>query len=185
MARGVASLVIRQCNFKRWQSHLVLLVMFGLNGKIGIAKHVAPTRRPCLSSRASRTVFPIISLVRSLLHPSRRTRSSRRRRSRHDKKPSIVALPGPKPQPAPATSPENSEAARSKPAVPVPNPALRRASAPPPRIREAQVRKIPLQPTLKPKFRWKMRAQAMGPAPSPTTMQSNLPTKRCGRLPKI
>jgi hypothetical protein len=49
MARGVASLVIRQGNFKRWQSHLVLLVMFGLNGKIGIAKHVAPTRRPCLS----------------------------------------------------------------------------------------------------------------------------------------
>ena len=86
MARGVASLVIRQCNFKRWQSHLVLLVMFGLTGKIGIAKPVAPTRRPCPSSRASRTVFPIISRVRSLLHPSRRTRSSRRRRSRHDKK---------------------------------------------------------------------------------------------------
>jgi hypothetical protein len=92
MARGVASLVIRQGNFKRWQSHLVLLVMFGLNGKIGIAKHVAPTRRPCLSSRASRTVFPIISRVRSLLHPSRRTRSSRRGRSRHDKK-TFLLLP--------------------------------------------------------------------------------------------
>ncbi len=65
MARGVASLVIRQCNFKRWQSHLVLLVMFGLTGKIGIAKPVAPTRRPTPSSRASRTVFPIISRVRS------------------------------------------------------------------------------------------------------------------------
>src|SRR5207244_2265468 len=86
MARGVASLVIRQCNFKRWQSHLVLLVMFGLTGKIGIAKPVASTRRPCPSSRANRTVFPIISRVRSVLHPSRRTRSSRRRRSRHDQK---------------------------------------------------------------------------------------------------
>src|SRR6266849_5802875 len=81
------------------------------------------------------------------------------------KKPSIVALPSPKPQPAPATSPENSEAVRSKPAVPVPNPALRRARAPPPRIPEEQVRKIPLQPTLKPKFRWNMRAPAMDPAP--------------------
>ena len=81
------------------------------------------------------------------------------------KKPSIVALPSPKPQPTPATSPENSEAVRSKPAVPVPNPALRRASAPPPRIPEAPVRKIPLQPTLKPKFRWNMRAPAMDPAP--------------------
>src|SRR5881397_2333366 len=79
--------------------------------------------------------------------------------------PSIVALPSPKSQPAPATSPENSEAARSKPAVPVPNPALRRASAPPPRIPEALVRKIPLQPTLKPKFRWNLRAPAMDPAP--------------------
>jgi hypothetical protein len=165
MARGVASLVIRQCNFKRWQSHLVLLVMFGLTGKIGIAKPVAPTRRPCPSSRASRTVFPIISRVRSLLHPSRRTRSSRRRRSRHGKKNLRLLLPSPKPQPAPATSPENSEAVRSKPAVPVPNPVLRRASAPPPRILEAPLRKIPLQPTLKPKFRWNMRAPAMDPAP--------------------
>src|SRR5260370_19453989 len=81
------------------------------------------------------------------------------------KKPSIVALPSPKPQPAPATSPEKSEAVRSKPAVPVPNPALRRASAPPPRIPEASVRKMPLQPTLKPKLRWNMRAPAMDPAP--------------------
>jgi len=58
MARGVASLVIRQCNFKRWQSHLVLLVMFGLTGKIGIAKPVAPTRRPCPSSPSESYGFP-------------------------------------------------------------------------------------------------------------------------------
>src|SRR5438477_12657252 len=30
---------------------------------------------------------------------------------------------------------------------------------------EAPVRKIPFQPTLKPKFRWNMRASAMDPAP--------------------
>ena len=81
------------------------------------------------------------------------------------KRPSIVALPNPKPQPAPPTHPEGSDAARTKPAVPVPNPALRRASAPPPRIPEAPVRKIPLPPTLKPKVRWNMRAPAMDPAP--------------------
>ncbi|HYR22006.1 MAG TPA: hypothetical protein VEP30_03655 [Chthoniobacterales bacterium] len=81
------------------------------------------------------------------------------------KRPSIVALPNPKPQPAPATSPENSEAVRSKPTVPVPNPALRRANAPPPRIPETPVRKIPLLASLKPKLRWNMRAPAMDPAP--------------------
>ncbi len=76
------------------------------------------------------------------------------------KKPSIVALPSPKAQPAPATSPENSEAVRSEPTVPVPNPALRRASAPPARIPEAPARKIPLPPTLTPKVRWNTRALA-------------------------
>jgi hypothetical protein len=81
------------------------------------------------------------------------------------KKRSIVALPSPKPQPAPATSPENSEAVRSKPTVPVPNPALRRVSAPPPRIPEVPVRKIALPPSLKPKVRWNMRAPAMDTAP--------------------
>lgn len=45
----------------------------------------------------------------------------------------------------------------------VPNPALRRASAPPPRIPEAPVRKTVL-PTLKPKVRWNNRAPAMDPA---------------------
>ena len=76
------------------------------------------------------------------------------------KKPSIVALPSPKAQPAPATSPENSEAVRSEPTVPVPNPALRQASAPPARIPEAPARKIPLPPTLTPKVRWNTRALA-------------------------
>jgi hypothetical protein len=80
------------------------------------------------------------------------------------KKPSIVALPSPKPQPAPVSGPENSEAVRSKRTVPVPNPALRRASAPPPRIPEATVRKIALPPTLKPKVRWNMRPPAVGSA---------------------
>ena len=81
------------------------------------------------------------------------------------KKPSLVALPNPKLQPAPATTPESQEAVRSKPNVPVPNPALRRASAPPPRISEPPVRKIALPPTLKPKVRWNMRASATDPAP--------------------
>ena len=86
MARGVASLVIRQCNFKRWQSHLVLLVMFGLTGKIGIAKPVAPTRRPTSLIPNESYGFPDHFTRTVLLHPSRRTRSSRRRSSRHDKK---------------------------------------------------------------------------------------------------
>jgi hypothetical protein len=54
------------------------------------------------------------------------------------------------------------------PVVPVPvappNPALRRAHAPP-RIPETPpVKKIPLPPTLKPKVRWNNRAPAMDPA---------------------
>jgi hypothetical protein len=81
------------------------------------------------------------------------------------KKPSIVALPNPKPQPAPVSGPENSEAVRGKRTVPVSNPALRRANAPPPRIPEATVRKIALPPTLKPKVRWNMRAPAVDSAP--------------------
>ena len=135
MARGVASLVIRQCNFKRWQSHLVLLVMFGLTGKIGIAKPVAPTRRPCPSSPSESYGFP--DHFTRTVTPSPKPKNEELEAApleTRQKKPSIVALPSPKPQPAPATSPENSEAVRSKPAVPVPNPALRRASAPPPRI---------------------------------------------------
>src|SRR5260370_20321424 len=64
-------------------------------------------------------------------------------------RPAIVPLPSPQAQPAPT-----------------PNPALRRISAPPPRIPEAAVRKMSLPPTLKPKVRWNMRAPAMDPAPN-------------------
>jgi len=130
MARGVASLVIRQCNFKRWQSHLVLLVMFGLTGKIGIAKPVAPTRRPCPSSPSESYGFPdhFTRTVTPSPKPKNEELEAAQLETRQ-KIPSIVALPSPKSQPAPATSPENPEAVRSKPAVPVPNPALRRASA--------------------------------------------------------
>src|SRR5260370_33846703 len=66
------------------------------------------------------------------------------------KNPSIVPLPDPKPQPT--ASP--------------PNPALRRANAPPPRIPETPPsRRMPLSPSLKPKGRWNQRAPAMDPAP--------------------
>lgn len=81
------------------------------------------------------------------------------------KRPAIVPLPSPQEQPAPMVRRENSEAVRSKAPAPAPNPALRRVSAPPPRIPEAPVRKMPLPPTLKPKVRWNMRAPAMDPTP--------------------
>jgi hypothetical protein len=60
---------------------------------------------------------------------------------------------------------EISEPVPRKAPAPAPNPALRRASAPPPRIPEAPVRKMSLPPTLKPKVRWNMRAPAMDPTP--------------------
>jgi hypothetical protein len=90
------------------------------------------------------------------------------------KKPTIVALPNPKPQPAPPPIiNENPEPVR-KVAPPVQNPALRRASAPPPRIPEAPVRKIALPPTLKPKVRWNNRAPAMdSTAPSANNGNGN------------
>src|SRR5882762_2500433 len=84
------------------------------------------------------------------------------------KKPTIVALPNPKPQPtppAPVAVRQNSEPVRNV-APPAPNPALRRAAAPPPRISEPPIRKIALPATLKPKVRWNMRASAMDPAPT-------------------
>jgi|ERR1700736_212640 len=77
----------------------------------------------------------------------------------------IVPLPSPQARPAPAVPRENSEPVRSKAPAPVPNPALRRVSAPPPRIPEAPVRKMSLPPTLKPKVRWNTRAPAMDSAP--------------------
>ena len=47
--------------------------------------------------------------------------------------------------------------------TPVPNPALRRAHAPPPKVQEAPVRKIALPATLKPKVRWNNRAAPLDP----------------------
>ncbi len=47
---------------------------------------------------------------------------------------------------------------------PVPNPAIRRAQAPPARIPETPVRKIALPASLKPKVRWNNRAPAMDPS---------------------
>ena len=81
------------------------------------------------------------------------------------KRPAIVPLPKPQVRPALVARRENSEPVRSKAPVPVPNPALRRISAPPPRIHEPPVRKIPLPANLKPKVRWNIRAPAMDPAP--------------------
>src|ERR1700682_830450 len=79
-------------------------------------------------------------------------------------RPAIVPLPNPQVQPAPVVRRENLEP-RSNSPVPAPNPALRRVSAPPPRISETPVRKMSLPATLKPKVRWNMRAPAMDPAP--------------------
>jgi len=80
------------------------------------------------------------------------------------KRPAIVPLPSPQVRPAPIVRRENPEPVPSKAPAPPPNPALRRASAPPPRIPEAPIRKMPFPPTLKPKVRWNMRAAAMDPA---------------------
>jgi hypothetical protein len=84
------------------------------------------------------------------------------------KKPTIVALPNPKPQPAPVPVAvrQNPEPIR-KATPPAPNPALRRAAAPPPRVAEPAIRKIALPPSLKPKVRWNTRAPAMDPASTP------------------
>lgn len=141
--------------------------MFGLTGKVRIATRfgshlqamsLIPSESYSFPDHFTRTVTP--SRRPKNQEPEAAPIETRRKR------PSIVALPNPKPQPVPASSPENSEPVRSKPTVPVPNPALRRASAPPPRIPEAPVRKIALPATLKPKVRWNMRAPAMDPAPA-------------------
>ena len=81
-------------------------------------------------------------------------------------RPAIVPLPNPRPQPAPIVRRENPEPIRAEAPAPAPNPALRRVSAPPPRVPDAPVRKMPLPPTLKPKVRWNMRAPAMDPTPT-------------------
>ena len=82
------------------------------------------------------------------------------------KKSAIVPLPDPEVRPP--TAPRlNPEPIRSKTPVAAPNPALRRAGAPPPRIPDAPMRKMPLPPTLKPKVRWNTHAPAVDhPAPT-------------------
>jgi hypothetical protein len=112
------------------------------------------------------------------------------------KRPAIVPLPSPQVQPAPVVRRESSEPVRSKAPAPAPNPALRRVSAPPPRIPEAPVRKMSLPPTLKPKVRWNMRAPAMDAAPTadngaeqishapPTVPAQNVIQMRPARVPR-
>ena len=80
----------------------------------------------------------------------------------------VVPSREPNPEERPAAAPRiNPEPIRSKAPVATPNPALRRVSAPPPRIPDAPMRKMPLPPTLKPKVRWNTRAPAMdGRAPT-------------------
>ena len=81
-------------------------------------------------------------------------------------RPAIVPLPSPHVQPAPVVRRDNPAPVHSKPPAPAPNPALRRASAPPPRIPDPPVRKMPLPANLKPKVRWNTRAPAMDPSPN-------------------
>lgn len=114
--------------------------------------------------------------------------SRRQKKEKAQKKPEIVALPDPEPEIVALPDPEavffaekeNGEVKIEpvKVAVapvpvqrpPAPNPALRRANAPPPRIPDTPpIKKIPLPPTLKPKVRWNNRAPAIDPAP----MRSN------------
>ncbi len=82
----------------------------------------------------------------------------------------------PRPKPLPAVEP-----VRSRP-VPL-NPALLRASAPPPRIPDAPVRKTPLPATLKPKVRWNNRVPATDP--TPVRQNSVEPAKVAGPPPNI
>ncbi len=108
----------------------------------------------------------------STVTPSRRPKQEKPERERVRKKPEIVALPDPEPEPVlsaePAVEPEvvpqdwEPEVPEIK-APPAPNPALRRVHAPPPRIPEAPVRKIPLPASLKPKVRWNNRATPIDP----------------------
>jgi hypothetical protein len=105
--------------------------------------------------------------------PSRRPKEGKPQAAAVDKprnRPAIVALPDPLPVPEPEIISEEPavepppviEPVRSK--IAPPNPAIRRATAPPPRIPET-VRRIPLPPTLKPKVRWNNRGAPMDPPP--------------------
>jgi hypothetical protein len=140
-------------------------VTFELTRKAGIAKRFGS--HPQAMSLIPSESYSFPDHFTRTVTPSRRPKNAEPEAAPVEmrrKNPSIVALPSRKPPPAPVSGPENSEAVRSKRTVPVPNPALRRASAPPPRIPEATVRKIALPPTLKPKVRWNMRPPAVGSA---------------------
>src|SRR2546430_9622722 len=142
------------------------LFMFGLTGKVGIAKRFGSHLQAMSLIPSESYSFP--DHFTRTVTPSRRPKNEQPEAipvETRQKRPSIVALPSPRPQPSPAASSEDSETVRPKPNIPLPNPALRRASAPPPRIPDAPVRKIGLPSSLKPKVRWNMRAAAMDPAP--------------------
>jgi hypothetical protein len=83
--------------------------------------------------------------------------------------PMIESLP---PKPARRVEPFRPQPPPAAPvALPVrpkqvqPNPAMLRATAPPPKIPDAPVRKMPFPSSLKPKVRWNHRAPATDPAP--------------------
>lgn len=105
------------------------------------------------------------------------------------KKPAIVALLDPEPEPVLSQNGngememETVDAPVAPGSVARPNPALRRAHAPPPRIPETPpVKKIPVPPTLKPKVRWNNRAPAMDPARAHNNGNSNGASEFCLRL---
>ena len=113
----------------------------------------------------------------STVTPSRRPKQEKPEPEKTRKRPAIVALPDPEPEPVVAIEPDIDTGivpefwepevpeikAAPPPPPPKPNPAVRRAHAPPPRISEAPVKKIALPPGLKPKVRWNNRAPAMDP----------------------
>ena len=105
--------------------------------------------------------------------PSRRPKEEKASAEKVRTKPAIIALPDPEPEPVVAINPVEPEVIPEpwkaevpplKAPFPTPNPALRRAQAPPPRIPDAPIRKIALSPTMKPKVRWNDRAPAMDPS---------------------
>ena len=156
-------------------------VMFRLTSKNEICKDCPPPQAVMSLIPSESYSFP--DHFTSTVVPSRR-----QKKEKAQKKPEIVALPDPEPEIVALPNPEadffaekeNDEVTIEpvKVAVapvplrrpPAPNPALRRANAPPPRIPDTPpVKKIALPPTLKPKVRWNNRAPAIDPAP----MRSN------------
>jgi hypothetical protein len=109
----------------------------------------------------------------STVVPSRRPKEEQTSAEKVRTKPTIVALPDPERESLVATNPVESEVIpeplkpevpQIKASFPTPNPALRRAQAPPPWISDAPIRKIALRPTLNSKVRWNNRAPAMDPS---------------------